>query len=241
MSNPFISIWRKEFYALISGWLGFFILLVYLVLSLGMCFFAGDFFRINNQALFSFFRFQPEILALLVPAVSMPLWTDESRRGTIDFLLSQPVKYATAIMAKFAAAWSFGAVMLLCTLPLAFVSSFYIRLDWQNIVLAYVAVWLVIGAFAAVGSVISALSSNPVLTYVCSFFCAWMLLELNPSVLFSWVARRFKGQVSVVLDFRSEYADMIAGQLALNNLIYFGLIIILSLWLNVVIIANKKN
>ena len=34
---------------------------------------------------------------------------------------------------------------------------------------------------------------------------------------------------------------MIAGQLALNNLIYFGLIIILSLWLNVVIIANKKN
>lgn len=68
-----------------------------------------------------------------------------------------------------------------------------------------------------------------------------MLLELKPSVLFSWVARRFKGQVSVVLDFRSEYADMIAGQLALNNLIYFGLIIILSLWLNVVIIANKKN
>lgn len=241
MLNPFINVFRKEIYYWFSGWTAFIVIFVYLLLSMGMCFYAGNFFRIDNQALYSFFRFQPDILALLVPAVTLHLWTGENRDGTFDFLLSQPVKCFELVGAKFCAAWAFGAVMLFCTLPLPIVTAQYIGLDYLNLTSAYLAVLLVFGAYAAAGAVVSALSANTALTCVGSFAAAWILLEADPSPLFSWIGKYFQGQISVDFSFRREYENLITGQVGICSLIYFSLIIIMLLWLNTVIIANRKN
>ncbi len=239
--NPFISLFRKEFYALITGGIGFFVLFIYIVISYGLTFYAGNFFSINNKRLYSFFIFQPEVLSLLLPALSMHLWTDESKRGTQDFLLSLPVKYSTLVLAKYSAVYVYGAIMLLSTLPLPLVESYWIRTDNTVLILSYVSVLLVMGIFIAIGSVVSALSSNFILTYIGSFFLIRLLMGLNPTLLVNKIVEKFQGQISMILDFKTIYNSLIMGQAGLNSILYYVSGIVLLLWLNIVIIAHKKD
>lgn len=239
--NPFINLFRKEIYALMSGGIIFFTLFIYIAVSYGLSFYAGNFFSINNKGLQSFFAFQPDVLSLLLPALSMHLWTDEAKRGTQDFLLSLPVSYSTLVLSKYAAVYAYGSLMLISTLPLPVVEGLWMKTENSVLVLSYVSVLLVMGVFIAIGSVVSALSSNYIVSYVVSFFMIRLFMGLNPTILFNKVVENFQGQISLVLDFKTIYNSLIMGQAGINSLLYFLSAIILLLWLNIIIIAHKKD
>ncbi len=241
MPNPFISLFRKEFYGWFSGWQAFFLISVYLILSLGVCVYAGDFFNVNNQNLYSLFKYQPQVLMLLLPAVSMHLWSDEKRRGTLDLLLTFPVEYKTLVLAKFFAAWTFCLLMLVCLLPLVVFYTFFAVLDISNVVWALITVFLTAGAFTAVGSAVSALCRNPVLAYIGSFFCLWVLTGTDPTPLLKEVAGLFAGQIFLAFGFQDMYGNMVSGQVGVQNVLYFILLIFMALWLNVVFVSERNG
>lgn len=238
MAKPFISLFNKEFYAWFSSLQAYIIFVAYVALSLGTTFYLGNFFSLNNQALASFFNYQPMVLVLLIPAITMHIWTDENRSSTIDFLLTQPVSYLLLVVSKFFAAWFMGLLLLIISLPLAISSSFFINLDWLNIFSAYLGCILLIGSFTSIGCCISALSSNSVITYLFSILGALGLIYFNPNFLFSWFG---ENKLNLRLDFSSQYLNLISGQISLSEILYFGLIIALSLWLNIVVITHKKT
>ena len=107
-----LRILEKEFYAYFRTSLGHFIIGVYLLLSMLSAFYGGYFFEVNNNALPSFFMFQPDVFALIVPAITMKLWADEYKSGTIELLLTQPVNAFTLVLGKFFAAWLFCTLLL---------------------------------------------------------------------------------------------------------------------------------
>ena len=95
MTSLTTIVFKKELQDYFKGLMSCFIFAVYVGITLITTFYFGSFLDTNNTSLESFFRFQPEILAMIIPAVCMHLWTDEYRLGTIEFIMSQPVSYTS--------------------------------------------------------------------------------------------------------------------------------------------------
>lgn len=244
MLKSFQTVFTKEFSAYFCTGTAYVVMAVYLVLSFAAAFYFGGFFQLNNASLISFFQFQPQILTLLIPAVTMRSWADERRSGTIEYLLTQPLGYTTAVFAKFSAAWLFGIIMLVLTVPFWIYASYLTTLDNLNIVSSYLVCILIIGAFASLGCVISAFNTNPVIAYIISIFVFWSVSSINFDFLVNSTQKLSSEVFSRVvrsLNFVKHYQDFMNGQIGLDNIIYFVSIIMLALWLNVITLEYKKK
>ena len=80
-------------------------IVIFLVLQGALTFNLGSFFGRGQADLNPFFTFIPWVFLLLVPAITMRLWAEERRLGTIELLLSLPITQDQAVMGKFLAAW----------------------------------------------------------------------------------------------------------------------------------------
>ena len=92
-------------------------IVIFLVLQGALTFNLGDFFDRGQADLNPFFTFIPWVFLLLVPAITMRLWAEERRLGTIELLLTLPITQTQAVIGKFLAAWAFCAIALVLTFP----------------------------------------------------------------------------------------------------------------------------
>lgn len=237
MTTPLLTVFRKELNEYFQGWTAVFIFTIYLCISLVTAFYFGDFINNDNYALISFFSFQPEILALIVPAVCMPLWTDEYRLGTIEFILSQPISYFELVMGKFLAALSFGTLMLLSTIPLSIFSSFYMPVSFAQIFCEYMGCFLLLSAFTALSCAVSSLSKLPLITYTASFFLLWLVMYADITL----VIKNLLGINRLpAIDFKDHYQNFINGELSLASVLYFILLAGIGLLINTVALRNSQ-
>ena len=116
MRNVFI-IARRELAGYFTTPVAWVFIVIFLVLQGALTFNVGNFLDRNQADLQPFFAFIPWVLLLLVPAVTMRLWAEERRLGTIELLLTLPVTQTQAVLGKFLAAWAFCAIALLLTFP----------------------------------------------------------------------------------------------------------------------------
>lgn len=243
MFHQLSVITKKEFASYFRSPTAYIIIAVYLVISMFATFYSGYFFAYDNSGLVSFFTYQPEIFVVLTPAVTMRLWADERRSGTMEFLLTQPLNYSTVVIAKFLAACLFCWAMLLLTLPFVFYAANLIPLDKMNVFSGYLGVVLVIAYLCALGCLVSVFNTNAVLAYLFSVFVGWLLTSfsfdflLTPLLNFS---ETITNRLSQSLNFYRNYQDMIMGQPGIDNLTYFLSFTLLVLWLNVAAIDYKK-
>lgn len=243
MSSAVYCLFAKEFWSYFRTRLGYFVLIIYTALSMTAAFYSGGYFDLVNDNLFSLFYFQPEIFTLLAPALTMRLWADERRYGTLEMLLSQPVNYLSLVIGKFLAAWAFCALMLVLTVPLWLTTATLQPLDHLHIVFCYLACLLAAGALCAVGCTVSAFNNNPVSAYVISVFICW-LLKLSS---FDYVIRAAKIsnelviRISNSINFDQHYQNILNGQLSPVNLVYFISIIFFALWINTAAVEYKRS
>ena len=92
-------------------------IVIFLVLQGALTFNLGSFFDRGQADLNPFFTFIPWVFLLLVPAITMRLWAEERRLGTIELLLTLPITQTQAVLGKFLAAWAFCAIALAADLP----------------------------------------------------------------------------------------------------------------------------
>ena len=106
---------------------------------------------------------------LLIPAVSMRLWSEERRSGTIELLLTLPVSTTSAVIGKFLAAWAFCSVALMGTIPIWLSVNYLGEPDNTVIAAGYIGSLLMAGGFLSVGACISATTNNQVVAFTISF------------------------------------------------------------------------
>ncbi|MBL8653787.1 MAG: ABC transporter permease, partial [Alphaproteobacteria bacterium] len=92
-------------------------LVIFLVLAGVFTFYLGNFFERGQADLQAFFSFHPWLYLFLIPAISMRLWSEERRSGTIELFLTLPISIGEAVVGKFLAAWAFIAIALVLTFP----------------------------------------------------------------------------------------------------------------------------
>ncbi|MEC8821941.1 MAG: ABC transporter permease, partial [Pseudomonadota bacterium] len=116
--NNLLILYKREFQSYFSTPLAYVFILVFLVLSGVFTFYLGNFYERGQADLAPFFNFHPWLYLFLVPAVSMRLWAEERKSGSIELLLTLPVSQFNAVAGKFLAAWSCSGICLICTIAL---------------------------------------------------------------------------------------------------------------------------
>src|SRR5258705_7343947 len=111
-------IMRRELASYFATPLAYVFILIFLVLANAFTFYLGGFYERGQADLTPFFTFHPWLYLFLVPAVSMRLWAEERKSGSIELLLTLPITMFEAVLGKYFAAWAFVGIALVLTFPL---------------------------------------------------------------------------------------------------------------------------
>ncbi len=175
---------RRELASYFATPLAYLFLLIFLVLANLFTFYLGGFFERGQADLNAFFSYHPWLFLFLIPAVSMRLWADERRTGSIELLMTLPVTLWQAVVGKFLAAWAFTILALALTFPMWITVNFLGSPDNGAILAAYIGSTLLAAGFLSIGSLASALTRNPVVAFIVGIaLCFVFLVAGFPLVL----------------------------------------------------------
>src|ERR1700732_2241845 len=179
-----LTICRRELAGYFASPLAYVFIVTFLVLAGVLPFFVGDFFERGQADLQSFFTFHPWLYLMLIPAVSMRLWAEERKSGTIELFLTLPIRLSEAVIGKFIAAWVFIGIALALTFPFWLTVRFLGNPDNGVILASYLGSWLMAGAILAIGAAVSAATKNQVIAFVITAAFVFVLIAAGtPTVL----------------------------------------------------------
>lgn len=237
------QLFRRELQSYFVTPVAYVFIVIFLALLGAMTFFLGGFFARGEADLAPFFAFHPWLYLLLIPAISMRLWSDERRSGTIEMLLTLPVSPSQAVIAKFLAAWAFAAIALALTFPFWITVNYLGSPDNGVILAGYLGSFLMAGAYLAIGSCFSTASKNQVIAFVLAVLvCLIFTVAGTPLVLefVSGWAPRTVIDVIAGLSFIANFDAISKGVLDVANMFYFASVIALFLFVNVVLVNVLK-
>ena len=241
--SPLCTVYKRELSAYFSTPLAYIFIVIFLALAGAMTFFLGSFFERGQADLAPFFVFHPWLYLLLVPAISMRLWAEERKSGTIELLLTLPLTPAQAVLAKFFAAWTFAGIALALTLPIWITVNYLGRPDNGVIVASYIGSLFMAGAYLAIGSAFSALTKNQVIAFVLTaVVCLIFTVSGTPLVLNFFTGWAPANMVEAIsnLSFISNFEAISKGVIDLVGVVYFASVITLFLFANVLLINLYK-
>lgn len=217
-------------------------IVIFLVLQGALTFNLGDFFRRGQADLLPFFTFLPWVFLLLIPAITMRLWAEERRLGTIELLLSLPITNGQAVRGKFLAAWAFCALALALTFPFIITVNLLGHPDNGMILAGYLGALLMAGAFLAIGAAISALTRNQVIAFVVSVAVSFLFAAASYPVVTDFLDHNLPVLADIArhVAVTDRFEDFTRGLIRVPDLIYFAAIIGFFLFLNTVIVDQRK-
>ncbi len=157
---------RRELKAYFNSPIAYVFLLVFAGASLFTFFNIQAFFSRGIADLRALFEPLPFLMVLLVPALTMRLWAEERKQGTIEVLLTLPAREPELVLGKFVASWALLGLGLALTWSLPFTVAWLGELDWGPVVGGYVGALLLGGAYLAVGQFLSATTENQILAFI---------------------------------------------------------------------------
>ena len=230
----FTTLLAKEEQALFSSPIAYALIAVFLLL-MGYTFTTILF--VNKVATLSHIFFQMSTLFLLmVPVITMRLVAEERKIGTLELLLTAPVREIEVVLAKFLASMTLIGAMLAGSLAYAETLAVYGSPDWGPIYSGYLGLVLFAGALVAVGLLISSLTSNQVVAAVVSLglFClSWMIDSLG------YLLPDPFDTLSVNLSLLAHLSPFALGSVFLSDVGFFLTVILVGLFLSVRALARR--
>jgi len=215
----------------------------FLILASAFTFYLGNFYERGQADLSSFFTFHPWLYLFLVPALSMRLWAEERKSGSIELLMTLPLELWQAVLGKFLAAWAFTCLAVALTFPIWITVNYLGAPDNGAILAAYLGSFLMAGGFLAVGACISAATKNQVIAFILSVVaCVMLLLAGFPLVLdlvSGWAPQALIDTVAS-LSFLTHFQNISRGVIDLRDLVYFALLIAACLYANTLVLGIKR-
>ncbi|MEO8444015.1 MAG: ABC transporter permease subunit [Gammaproteobacteria bacterium] len=241
--SPVRSIGRRELRSYFATPLAYVFIVIFLALAGLFTFYLGGFYERGQADLAPFFNFHPWLYLFLVPAISMRLWSEERKSGSVELLMTLPVTLWQAVLGKFLAAWLFIAIAVALTFPIWITVNYLGSPDNGVIVANYLGSLLMAGGFLAIGSCISAANRNQVVAFILTVvICFLFMLAGFPLVLdfFSgWLPGPLLDAVAS-LSFLTHYAAISKGVLDVRDVLYFLLVIGVWLAATTIVLDLKK-
>lgn len=193
--------------------------------------------NVNEQAIRPLLGNIATIAMLLLPSLTMRLFAEEKRQGTIEFLLTAPITNWQLVLAKFSSALFFYFTMLAASAVLVGLLFVYGNPELNPTLLGYLGLALLGGCFIALGLFFSALTENQIIAFVSTFasnlviyFAAW----------FGNSGDSLVGKFFSALSPFEHFDDFAKGVLDSKHLVFYGCFIFGMLFLTYVVLESSR-
>ncbi|MBE9606496.1 ABC transporter permease subunit [Acetobacteraceae bacterium H6797] len=240
--GPMFAVARRELAGYFATPVAFVFIVIFLVLSGALTFTLGNFFARGAADLAPFFSFIPWLFLLLVPAITMRLWAEERRLGTIELLLTLPIAQWQAVLGKFLAAWVFCAIALLLTFPMVITVNVLGNPDNGTIAAGYLGCFLTAGAYLAIGAALSAVTKNQVIAFVLAVAVCFLFTAAGSPVVTEFLSKNIPTLADIArsVSLTDRLNGFTRGVIGLPDLIFFVSFIGFWLFANAVAVDHRK-
>lgn len=236
-------IFRRELAAYFTTPLAYVFIVIFLVMNGIATFDMGGFYERAQADLQPFFNFHPWLYLVMIPALAMGLWADERKTGTIELLLTLPVRLADAVAGKFLAAWVLAGIALALTFPIWITVNYLGEPDNGVILAAYLGSWLMAGGFLAIGSCMSAITRNPVIAFILTASICFLFVVAGSNIVLNaipdWLPQ-FLVDAVAAMSFLTHFDAISKGVLDLRDILFFVVFIVAWLVASAIVIELKK-
>ena len=237
------TVFRREFAGYFATPVAFIFIIIFLALAGSFTFYMGYFLERGNADLQVFFLFHPWLYLLLIPAVTMRLWAEERKQGTIELFLTLPISLTEAVVGKFLAAWAFVGLALALTFPMWITVNIFGEPDNGVIFAGYLGSFLMAGAYLANGSCLSALTKNQVIAFVITITVCFLFTAGGSNAVIGLVQGWAPESVLETiqnLSFLNHFQQIAKGVIDLRDAVFF--VALMTAWLaaNVIVVDLKK-
>ncbi|HUX95423.1 MAG TPA: gliding motility-associated ABC transporter permease subunit GldF [Bacteroidales bacterium] len=227
------SIFRKEISGFFSSLTGYIVIAVYLIVnSLFMWIFPGEWNIFDNgyAGLDTLFFLSPWIFLFLVPAVTMRMFAEEKRLGTIELIFSRPITERGIIWGKYLASVT---LVLLALLPgvIYYYSVFKLgevpgNLDKGGVLGAYIGLFFLASIYASAGIFASSLTDNQVIAFILAVLLCFILYMGFDSVAYLPGLKRIDETI-IRLGINEHYKSISRGVIDIRDVLYFATVVII--------------
>jgi len=232
-----LTIFGKEFRGYFNSPVAYIFIISFLVFT-NWLFFKG-FFLMNQSSLRSFFSILPWVFMFLAPAVTMRSWAEEKKLGTVELLMTLPVRDYEVVLGKFLASFIFLIVTLLCTLPLPLTVMLVGNPDIGPIWGGYLGAFLMGGAYLAIVCFASSLTENQIVAFIIAIFlCFALLITAENLVIMNLPAALVP--VFSFLGLGAHFDSIGRGVIDSRDIVYYISVIGFFLFLNGLSVESRK-
>lgn len=229
------AIVRRELRATFTSPVGYVVLALFLFLS-GF-FHTAILFSFREASMEGTFQNMTVLLLFLTPVITMRLFSEEKKLGTLELLMTRPVRDTSVVLGKFLGAAAYLLIMLLPTAVFAAVLFRYGNPDLLPLLSGYLGVFLIALAFLALGTFASALTENQIIAVVLSF----------AFLLFFWAVDALAGSLSGAsssvlsyLSLRTHLDDLLRGVIDVKDILFYLSFIVFWLFTTVKVLEVRK-
>ena len=240
------TLFKKELASFFSSLIGYLTIIVFLVLTgLMLWVFKGDFNILDYgfAGMDGLFIIGPFLYLFLIPAITMRMFAEEKKNGTMELLLTKPLSEMTLIWAKFLAGFTLVFISLLPTLVCYF--SVYAlgdpvgNIDTGSVAGSYIGLLLLGAAFVAIGLFASSITNNQIVAFIlAALMSAFMHLGFE-----SIYRMGFLGNADLFvrsLGMSYHYESISRGVIDTRDVIYFASVIALFLLATRIVLQSRK-
>jgi ABC-2 type transport system permease protein len=241
--KPTLAVFRRELQSYFATPLAYVFICIFLFGAGLVTFYWGNWFETGRADLERFFVFHPWLYLFLIPAVSMRLWAEEFKTGTVELLMTLPLPLPSLVVGKFLAAWAFAGLALVLTFPMWITVSFLGQPDHGVILASYLGSFLMAGGYLAIGTCLSAVTNNQVIAFVLASIVSFlltvsglpivvnMLSGVLPAALLSTLAN---------LSFIAHFEAIKSGVIDLRDVVFFASLIATFLAINAILVDLRR-
>jgi len=200
--------------------------------------FGSDVFFVKQASLQSFFSIAYWTLFFFIPALTMRLFAEENRSGTIELLLTKPVNDWQVVIGKFLSTFVLILIALALTLPYYITVANLGPIDHGAVWSGYLGLILISAAYISIGIFTSSISNNQIVSYLLALF-----IGIFFQIIFSMLSSNFSGFIGEMLSYLSvstHFDSISRGVIDSKDLIFFLSLIFLGLILTEVNLAKKR-
>lgn len=228
LNNKTFVITKRELQSYFTSPVAYITTALFLILT-GI-FFYSTFFLNKKAELRNFFSLLPYTFALFIPAITMKLFSEEQKTGSIESLMTLPVTETQVVLGKFFAAFITSCTMLIPTFFYIVTLLFFGKPDFGPIIGGYIGAIILCATYSAIGIFASSITRNQIIAFFTALGISGFLTMLHLFLIF------LPGTIVKIFNFVSlvpHFNSIAKGILDTRDIVYFFTLIIFFILLTI--------
>lgn len=237
--NNVLAIFRKELRSYFNSPIAYIAVIFFLVFTSVWLYYIQQFVGQNVADLRVYFSIMPIVFILLLPALTMRIWAEENKIGTVELLLTLPFREAEVVLGKFLGAFTLLLIMVVLTFPVPLTITSLGNFETGQIIGQYIGLVFLGAAGISVGLFVSSVSTNQITAFIMSVVVLLFLTLVNRLNYVGNVSGAFANVVNAIsLDY--HFQSFVKGLLDSRDMIYYLLVTFIFLYLNAKVLVFRK-